>query len=435
MFSAINRKVKRFAIQQRKKKPIVNISDTTLRDGIQMPGVRITLEQKVEIARALRDAGVDSIEAGFPAASDADVAAVTKIAKDVRGPFITALSRCTKEDVELCAECLRGASPLKRTITLFIGTSPVHREYKHNLTKSQIIDKVSEAISHAEKYFQLIAFGAEDATRTEPEFLYELYENAIQAGAINIGLSDTVGILTPNRTRDWIRSYQDNIPSIDDVMIGTHFHNDLGLATANCLAAIEEGAHTVQGTMTGIGERAGNVALEEVIVALHLNHDTYRKRTAVDTTRLSSLCELVASITGFHPPANKAVIGKNIFRTEAGIHQHGILKNPETYTPFPPELIGAGPVQLVLGRNSGRAAVRHHLEQTGLEINEETVDQVLAFLKEDTHEVGDYEEISEFLDKLQPYMSEDDYLSQKRAATQAATRAAQRAVAPDKAAS
>jgi 2-isopropylmalate synthase len=407
MFSAINRKVKRFVLRQQKKKPLVLLSDTTLRDGVQMPGVRLTPEQKVKVAQALAEAGIHSIDCGFPAAGDAEVEGIRQIAAKVKGPTLSALSRTVKADVELAADALSTVSPLKRAITLFIGTSPLHREHKHEMTKSRIIDTACEAIEHAQKYFEIISFGPEDASRTEPDFLFEVYENAIQAGALSIGFTDTVGILTPGKSADMVRRIQDNVASMDDAMLGVHFHNDLGLATANSLACVQAGANIVQGTVNGIGERAGNVAIEEVALALTLHEDEYRRKVTVNTQALAALSELVAELTRFHPPANKAVVGQNIFRTEAGIHQDGILNNPETYLPFPPELIGAGPVKLVLGSQSGRNAIRHHMAQSGLELNEEHVELVMGYLKGRPHDPADYPEVNEFLERVKPYMADE----------------------------
>jgi 2-isopropylmalate synthase len=385
----------------------VLISDTTLRDGVQMPGVRLRPEQKVTIAQALADAGIHSIDCGFPAAGDEEREGVRRIAEAVKGPTLSALARTVIADVELAAEALAPVSPLKRLITLFIGASPLHREHKHQMSKTQIIDTACRAIDHAQKYFEIISFGPEDASRTEPDFLCELYEQAIKAGAMSIGFTDTVGFLTPAKAADMVRRIQDNVPSMDDAMLAVHFHNDLGLATANSLACIQAGANVVQGTVNGIGERAGNVPIEEVVMALVLHEDEFKKKVTVNPRSLAGLCALVSKLTGFKPAANKAVIGRNVFRTEAGIHQDGMLAHPDTYMPFPPEMIGAGPVELVLGAQSGRSAVRHHLAATGLDVNEEHVELVLNYLKGRPHDPGDYPEINEFLERLRPFMAEE----------------------------
>jgi 2-isopropylmalate synthase len=407
MFSAINRKVKRFVLRQQKKRPLVFISDTSLRDGAQMPGIRLDPPAKVTIARALAEAGVHSIDCGFPAAGQLEQEGVRQIAANVRGPVLSALSRTCKADIDLAAECLSGVSPLKRAITLFIGTSPLHRQHKHDMSKAQIVKTAVEAIDYAQNFFEIISFGPEDASRTEPDFLIEVYEAAIQAGAMSIGFTDTVGILTPCKAADTVKRIQDQVRSIDDAMLAVHFHNDLGLATANSLACVKVGANVVQGTINGIGERAGNVAIEEVVMALVLHEEEFGRKVTVNPHALASLSALVAQLTGFAPASNKAVVGRNIFRTEAGIHQDGILQNPETYLPFPPEAIGAGPVKLVLGRHSGRNAIRHHMTATGIDMTEEHVELVLNYLKGRPHDPADYPEINGFLERLRPFLSEE----------------------------
>lgn len=420
MFTALNRKIKRMVLRQQKKKPVVMLSDTTLRDGLQMPGVRLETPQKVTIARALAEAGVHSIDCGFPAIGRQEVESIRQIAAAAKGPVLSCLSRSRREDIDLAAEALSRVSPFKRAITLFIGTSPLHRKHKHEMSRAQIIDAATKAVEYAQGAFELISFGPEDASRTEPDFLYEVYEAVIQAGAMSIGFTDTVGILTPGKAADAIKGIQDNVPSMDDAMLGVHFHNDLGMATANSLACVEAGVNMVQGTINGIGERAGNVALEEVVLALILHNDQYRRKMNVDPGALFALSRLVQSLTGVEVPANKAVVGRNLFRTEAGIHQDGVLQNVATYMPFPPELIGAGPVEIVLGPNSGRAAVRHHLYASGVEANDEAVELVLARLKEGGDNVEETAEIAAFMERVRPFMGTDEYARKKdRASSEA----------------
>lgn len=416
MFTALNRTIKRAVLRQQKKKPVVMISDTTLRDGMQMPGVRLDTSQKVTIAKALAEAGVHSIDCGFPAAGPQELEAIKRIARSARGPVLSVLSRSRKEDIDLAAEALAAVSPFKKAITLFIGTSPLHRRHKHQMSKAQIVDTASKAIEYAQGAFEMISFGPEDASRTEPEFLYEVYEAAIAAGALSIGFTDTVGILTPRKAADAVKRIQDNVKGIDDAMLGVHFHNDLGLATANSLACVEAGANMVQGTVNGIGERAGNVAIEEVVLALVLHHDEYRRKVSVNPAALFALSRLVQELTGVETPANKAVVGRNLFRTEAGIHQDGLLQNMDTYTPFPPELIGAGPVQIVLGPNSGRAAVRHHLQASGVDASDEAVEQVLVRLKDGNYSASENAEIAAFMERIRPFMVSDEYSHRKNGA-------------------
>lgn len=407
MFSAINRKVKRLVLRHQRGRPIVRISDTTLRDGLQTPGVRLEPEQKVRIAQALADAGIHSIDCGFPASSRSEVEAIQLIAKHVKGPFLSMHARTLKQDIDVAAEAAASVSPFRKAITLFIGVSPIHREHKHRMTKAQVIDTAVKAIQYAQSEFEVISFGPEDASRTEPEFLSEIYEAAIQAGAISVGFTDTVGILTPTKVSDAIRRIQDTVKSIEDAMIGVHFHNDLGLATANALAAVKAGAHVVQGTVNGMGERAGNTAIEEVVTTLALHRDEFKRDVQVDLSRLCGLSELVSELTRFRPSPNKAVVGKNVFRTETGVHQDGQLKHADMYMPFPPQLVGAGPVKLVLGRNSGRSAVRHHLAAAGLEPTDEHVGLVMDFLKNGQHEISDRPEVMSFLERVRPFLAEE----------------------------
>ena len=413
MFSAINRKVKRWAIRQYKKRPLVLLSDTTLRDGAQMPGLRLMVEGRVRIAAALARAGVHSIDAGFPAAGAAEVDAVRQVVRAVNGPIFSVLARALPGDVDLAADALQDVSPLKKAVTLFIGTSPLHRRDKLRMDRPGVIDAVVRAVEHAQSAFELISFGAEDASRTEPEFLHRVYAEAIAAGATSIGFTDTVGILTPDRAADAVKRIQDQVTNIDDAMLAVHFHNDLGLATANALACIQAGANIVQGTVNGIGERAGNLAIEEVVLAMTLHPDQYGKEITARPEALHGLSRVVAEVTGVEPAANKPIVGRNIFRTETGIHQDGLLKHPDTYLPFRPEVVGAGPVELLLGRQSGRRAVRHQLQNSGFEPTEEHVRLVLAYLKGDSFSPDEAAEIEGFLERIRPFLSRDEYVSRK----------------------
>ncbi len=408
MFTQLNRHIKRLVLRQQRSRPIVRLSDTTLRDGCQTPGVRLQPAEKAEIAAALAAAGVHSIDCGFPAAGPVELAGVKAIAQAVRGPVLSAHARTKREDIDIAAEALAAVSPLKRAVTIFIGISPTHREHKHGLSKSQVIDAVTDAVRYASQHFELISFGPEDASRTEPEFLHAIYQAAIAAGCISIGYTDTVGVQTPDKVYDTLRRVQDEVPNIGDALQAVHFHNDLGLATANALAAIKAGAHIVQGTVNGIGERAGNTAIEEVALALYLHREEYRRSCAVKLDALTALSQLVAERTGFRPAGNKAVVGTHLFRTETGVHQDGLLKNPMTYLPYPPELVGAGPVEFGLGPNSGRKAVRRELEAQGLPAGEEYVEQVLGFLKGGDFNASENAEVQAFLERLRPHLGPDD---------------------------
>lgn len=405
MFSRLNRQVKRLVLRQQRNQPIVRISDTTLRDGCQTPGVRLTPDQKAEIAAALAATGIHSIDCGFPAAGEIEMAGVREITKRVKGPLFSVHARTRRDDIDRAAEALASVSPLKRAVTIFIGLSRIHREYKHQMSKTQVIDAIVESVEYASSHFEIISFGPEDASRTEPEFLHEAYKHAISAGCLSIGFTDTVGFLTPDKAGDAVRRLQDEVPNIGDAMIGVHFHNDLGLATANALAAVKAGAHIVQGTINGMGERAGNTALEEVVLALHLHRDEFKRSCRVELGALSALSKLVADRTHFRPAENKAVVGPNLFRTETGVHQDGMLKHADTYMPFAPELVGAGPVQFTLGPNSGRKAVRRELEAWGLAASDEHVQLVLDYLKGGRFDADEHEEIHAFLERLRPHLT------------------------------
>lgn len=408
MFTRLNRQIKRLVIRQQRNRPIVRISDTTLRDGCQTPGVRLSPTRKAEIAAALAATGIHSIDCGFPAAGEHDMAGVREITKRVKGPVFSVHARTLNADIDRAAEALAGVSPLKRAVTIFIGISPLHRDHKHGMSKTQVIDAVTKSVEYASSMFEVISFGPEDASRTEPEFLHEVYKHAIAAGCVSVGYTDTVGVQSPEKVYDALRRLQDEVPNINDSMIGVHFHNDLGLATANALAAVRAGAHVVQGTINGIGERAGNTAIEEVVLALHLHRDEYKRRCAVDLSALAALSKLVADRTGFPIAPNKAVVGENLFRTETGVHQDGMMKHTATYMPFPPELIGADPVKYTLGPNSGRKAVRAELEAQGLPTSDEYTQQVLDYLKTGEFNAEEHEEIRTFLERLQPHLNRND---------------------------
>ena len=359
----------------------VSFSDTTLRDGEQMPNASLDARQKVEIAKALAAAGVSSIDAGFPASSRSDIEAIQMIVAEVEGLMITALCRTLPQDIDKAAEALAGARRDKCSVSLFVGTSPLHREHKLRRGVPELIDMIRSAIGYAAQHFPIVTFSPEDASRTEPDVLCEIYREAIDAGARVVGFPDTVGILTPAGVRRRVREIQDTVPGLGKVRLAGHFHNDLGLATANTLAAIEEGVSIVQCTINGIGERAGNTALEEVAIVLALHGAEMGVQSTVDTSKLWGLCELVSRLTGIPIPANKAVGGSNMFATEAGIHQDGLLKHPDTYLPYRPERIGAPPVRLVLGRHSGRAAIAERLKALQLSVQEDELEHVIEFAK------------------------------------------------------
>ena len=364
-------KLKEKIIAHRKAQKSVHFSDTTLRDGEQMPGAALTVDGKVAIAKALADIGIDSLDAGFPAAADSEIEAIRRIVREVKGPVITTLCRTRKYDIDRAYEALEEASVFKRGVSLFIATSPVHREDKLRKSKTEIIDIICEHIQYALDRFELVAFSPEDASRTELSYLVEVYRHAIDAGATTVGFADTLGISTPESVKYTFDYLNDNVPNGERAMHAVHFHNDFGLGTANALAAIASGADVVQGTINGIGERAGNTSLEETIMALVTHPEQYKKEVHVDTTKLVPLSRLVVELTGIPVAKNKAIVGETIFQTAAGIHQDGLMKNPETYLPIMPEQVGGDDIEMVLGKHSGRAAFRARLEALGIELDDE----------------------------------------------------------------
>lgn len=373
--------VKEQIILHHRRSGHVLFSDTTLRDGEQMPGATLEPEDKLRIARALEELGVHSIDAGFPASSEADVQAIRMMVPEVKKPVLTALSRTLPADIDAADEALAGRPRHKRGVSLFCGTSPLHRRHKLQKDRTEVLKLIVEAIRYAAGKFDVVAFSPEDASRTEPDFLYEVYTEAIAAGATTVGFPDTVGVLTPDKARRMIRGIQDNVTNIEKALLAVHFHNDLGLAVANTLACIQEGVHIVQGTINGIGERAGNTSLEEVAIAMSLHPDQYQPPASLDLSRLVPTCRLVAELTGIPLPINKPVAGRTVFATEAGIHQDGLLKNPDTYLPYRPEVVGADEIELVIGRHSGRRAVAQRLRALGREPSEAEVLEILESIK------------------------------------------------------
>lgn len=373
--------VKRQIIQHHRNSCEVLFSDTTLRDGEQMPGATLEPRDKLRIALALEKLGVHSIDAGFPASSAADVEAIRLMVPAVKRPVLTALCRTVNSDIDAADEALAGRPQHKRGVSLFCGTSSLHLRDKLQKSPIHVLKIITQSIRHAAEKFEVVAFSPEDATRTDSEFLLQVYREAIAAGATTIGLPDTVGVLTPERTRVLIRTIQDGVPNFGDALFAVHFHNDLGLAVANTLAAIQENVNVVQGTINGIGERAGNTALEEVALAMSLNPQEYGVPDRLDLTQLAPLCRLVAELTGVPIPVNKPVAGRNVFATEAGIHQDGLLKNPDTYLPYRPEKVGAAGIELILGRHSGSSAVAKRLQELGLTHDEGMVLRVLEAIK------------------------------------------------------
>jgi len=357
----------------------VRIFDTTLRDGEQAPGYSMSRAQKRRIAQALAELGVDIIEAGFAAASDEDFASVHAIAGDLRGPTICALARCQFGDIDAAARALEPAHAAR--IHVFIATSPLHREFKLGMSKQQVIDAAVAGVRRARQLCDDVEFSAEDAMRTEPEYLAEVMAAVIEAGAGTFNVPDTVGYTTPAEMAERIAYLRQNVRDVERAIISVHCHNDLGMAVANSLAAVGAGARQVECTLTGIGERAGNAALEEVVMALKTRAELYRVDTGIVSQRLYPSARLLTNLLGMHLPRNKAVVGENAFAHEAGIHQHGMLKHRGTYEIMRPEDVGFARSQLVLGKHSGRHALRERLAALGHQPGESQMDEIFTRFK------------------------------------------------------
>jgi 2-isopropylmalate synthase len=344
------------------------IFDTTLRDGEQSPGASMNLAEKLEIAHALKDLGVDVIEAGFPIASIGDFEAVQQIAREVQGPIICGLARCNPADIDRVAEAVRDAA--RPRIHVFLATSAIHREFKLRMTTADIIARAVDGVTRAKGYCDDVEFSPEDAARTELDFLTEVVERAIEAGATTVNIPDTVGYAMPDQYAATIRHLKQHVRGIDGVVISVHCHDDLGLAVANSLAALREGARQVECTINGIGERAGNCALEEVVMAVKTRQDYFRLHTGINTRLLVPTSRKLSHVTGLAVPRAKAIVGQNAFAHESGIHQDGMLKHRNTYEIMNPEDVGLPKTELVLGKHSGRHALREHVQELGYHLDD-----------------------------------------------------------------
>ncbi|HEX4131774.1 MAG TPA: 2-isopropylmalate synthase [Pirellulales bacterium] len=358
----------------------IKIFDTTLRDGEQSPGCSMNMAEKLEMAQALAELGVDVLEAGFPIASPGDFEAVQAIARQVSGTIICGLARCNIQDIDRAWDALADARQAR--IHVFLATSAIHRQFKLKMDKSEIIARAVEAVSRARSYCPDVEFSPEDAARTEPDFLCEVVAAAIDAGATTVNIPDTVGYATPTHMGNVIRILKQRVPNIERAVISVHCHNDLGLAVANSLAAVENGAGQIECTINGIGERAGNCSLEEVVMALRTRSDYYHCTTGINTRRLVPVSRLLSSITGMQVQRNKAIVGRNAFAHEAGIHQDGMLKERTTYEIMRPEDVGLAKTDLVLGKHSGRAALSDRAKALGYELTSEQLKTVFEHFKE-----------------------------------------------------
>lgn len=357
----------------------ITIFDTTLRDGEQSPGASMNLTEKLEVACALVDLGVDVLEAGFPIVSPGDFEAVRAVSEAVRGAGVCGLARCVEADIDAARDALVGAE--RPRIHVFLATSAIHREHKLRMTREQIIERAVEAVKRARNYCDDIEFSPEDASRTEIDFLCRVVEAAIGAGARTINIPDTVGYTTPQEMHDRISTLIRRVPNIDRAALSVHCHNDLGMAVANSLAAVSAGARQIECTINGLGERAGNCALEEVVMAMRTRGDIYHADTNIVSQRLVPTSRLVAQITGLKVPRNKAIVGQNAFAHESGIHQDGVLKDRTTYEIMSPESVGLSKSDLVLGKHSGRAALADRAKYLGHELTAEQLGVVFAEFK------------------------------------------------------
>ena len=357
----------------------VRIFDTTLRDGEQAPGFSMDRRVKIRLAHALESLGVDILEAGFPQASPDDFAAVAEIAKALKGPTICGLARCQPGDIDTTARAL--AQARRSRIHLFLSTSPLHREHKLGKSKAQVIDMAAAAIERASGLCDEVEFSAEDASRTEPDYLAEVFSAAIAAGATTLNAPDTVGYATPSEMAELFAYLRTHVEGANTAVFSTHCHDDLGMAVANSLAAVGAGARQVECTINGIGERAGNASLEEIVMALRVRAAHFAVGTGIDTRKLYPVSRLLAQVTGQAVPRNKAVVGKNAFAHESGIHQHGMLKHRGTYEIMRAEDVGISETRLVLGKHSGRHALRQRLQTLGQAPDEAAMDVIFARFK------------------------------------------------------
>ena len=358
----------------------VIIFDTTLRDGEQSPGASMNLEEKLRIAGVLEGMGVDVIEAGFPIASEGDFESVNEIAKVVTESTVCGLARATKGDIERCAEALKPAQ--RKRIHTFISTSPLHMKYKLQMEPEKVFEKVKESVTFARNFTDDVEWSAEDGSRTERDFLARCVEAAIAAGAGTINIPDTVGYAMPHEFADLISFLFNTVPNIDKAIISVHCHNDLGLAVGNSLAAVDAGARQVECTINGLGERAGNAALEEIVMAMKTRQDLMPYHTGVDSTNIMKASRMVSAVTGFAVQPNKAIVGKNAFAHESGIHQDGMLKHAGTYEIMTPESVGLTESKLVLGKHSGRHAFKDKLSTLGYDLGDNAVEVAFKAFKD-----------------------------------------------------
>jgi 2-isopropylmalate synthase len=358
----------------------VIIFDTTLRDGEQSPGAAMSIAEKLQIATVLEELAVDVIEAGFPAASPDDFLAVQAIARQVRSPSVAGLARAARDDLDRAAEALANAA--RPRIHTFISTSPLHRKFKLQMDQEQVVEAIADSVRHARNLCADVEWGAEDASRTEPDFLCRCVEAAVRAGAGTVNIADTVGYALPGEFAALIAMLMNRVPNIDRAAVSVHCHDDLGLAVANSLAAVAAGARQVECTVNGLGERAGNAALEEIVMALRTRRDSMPYEIGVRTEHLAKASGLVSAVTGFAVPPNKSVVGANAFAHASGIHQHGVLEHAATYEIMTPQSVGVAQSSLVMAKHSGRHGFRAKLEELGANLDDSVVDDAFRRFKD-----------------------------------------------------
>ena len=387
----------------------VIILDTTLRDGEQTPGVNLNKLEKLEIARQLEKLGVDVIEVGFPITSNGDFEAVKLIAQNIRKPIISALARAVKNDIDIAWEALKYAE--RPRIHTFIATSEIHMKHKLNMTKDEVLIRAVEMVAYAKKLCKDIEFSPEDATRTEPQFLYKVLEAVIDAGATVVNIPDTVGYTIPEEYGQLIAGIKENVPNIEKAIISVHCHNDLGLAVANSLSALEKGAVQLECTINGLGERAGNAALEEIVMSLKTRSDYFDAVSHINSEQIHNTSSIVRRLTGVEVQPNKAIVGINAFAHESGIHQHGMLNCRETYEIMTPESIGLKKNLMILGKHSGRHAFEQKLKELGYEnISSEVVKEAFTKFKELTDKKKEvFDEDIEALIEDEVLLNEEGY--------------------------
>jgi len=389
----------------------VIIFDTTLRDGEQSPGAALNVDEKVEIAHALQELGVDVIEAGFPISSPGDFRAVQRISREIRDCVICGLTRANKEDIDVAAEALQGAA--RPRIHTGLGVSDIHIKYKLRTTREKALEQGVEAVRYAKRFVEDVQYYTEDAGRADPEYLYRVVEAVIDAGATVINIPDTTGYTTPDEFGALIRGVLENVPNVHKATVSVHCHNDLGMATANTLAAVRNGARQVEVTINGIGERAGNCSLEEVVMALKTRRDIFGLETGINTRRIYPVSRLVSQLTGIPVQPNKAIVGANAFAHSSGIHQDGVLKERTTYEIINPRDVGVPDSEIILSARSGRHGLRHRLEELGYTLDEEEFEKVYQrFLevadKKKTVDTRDLEAI--VADEVQMFFEETYHL-------------------------